>query len=491
MKHNPLLQTDVYKLGHMSQYAPGTQKVYSYLTARSTKNFDKLVFFGLQYYLQEYLQRPITNDMVSEFFEVHQSVLGPVPDDVRAKVSSLQQLGYWPVRIKAVKEGTVIAPRNVLMTITNTHPDFYWCVGFLESLLLKVWYPITVASCCYRYRKFVEEQFAKSVDTRDLIPFMVHDFGYRGDQSEEGAAVSGGAHLLSFMGSDTIPAYPWARTYYNAVDPIMLSVPASEHSVMCSFGREDELAAFRHMLNTYPKGIVSIVSDTFNVYRVLTEFAEKLKPQIMDRDGKVVFRPDSGDPETIICGDPSAEPGTPENLGCIQLLDRMFGSNMNKKGYKELNPKVGLIYGDGMYFERYQRTINRLAEMGYAASNLVIGVGGILRAHTRDTLGFAIKATYVETDNGGREIEKDPVTDHKKKSHKGLMRLSRNDEGFYTVDQCSHWQEEGGLLRTVFEDGRLRSFQNFADIRQMVNDSLTRKTVTGSLVSETLHSTKV
>ncbi len=320
--YNPLLATDVYKMGHMEQYVPGCNKVYSYLTARSDKHFKSTVFFGLQYYIKAYLETKLTPEMAEEFLSYRKRILGSNSPEVEEQMRALGALGYFPVKIKAVPEGTVMPTGHVLMTITNTHDAFPWVVGFIESLLLKLWYTITVASCCYEYRQIVNAAFDKTVDADldFLRDFTVHDFGYRGDASEEGAGISGVAHLLSFMGSDTVPAFKIADEYYHAsakdpAAPVMFSVPASEHSVMCSFGREDELAAFRNMLRLYPTGLVSIVSDTYNVYTVLTDFVEKLKPQILARDGKVVFRPDSGNPEFIICGDPSAPEGSNEALG--------------------------------------------------------------------------------------------------------------------------------------------------------------------------------
>jgi len=495
---NPLLASDVYKMGHMEQYAPGTTKVYSHLVARSNKQFDKTVFFGLQYYLDAYLKTPLEPWMAEEFLHYRNRILGASSPVVEQKIRALCDLGYWPIRIKAVPEGSVMPVRNVLMTIENTLPEFYWTVGFVESLILKLWYPITVASCCYKYRRLVDHYFAETVaeEQQFLREFTVHDFGYRGDSSEEGAAISGAAHLLSFSGSDTVPALPFLDRYYNPGDAddnstlprdLMLSVPASEHSVMCSFGREDEKAAFHHMLDTYPSGIVSIVSDTYNVYRVLTEFAEDLKPRILEREGKVVFRPDSGDPENIICGDPLAPSGTPEQKGAIRLLEEMFGSTLNDKGYHILNPKVGLIYGDGMYYERYARTLQRMREMGFAASNLVIGVGGILRNHSRDTLGFAMKATYVEVDGEARAIEKDPVTDHSKKSLKGLLRLELDDRlQFVTYDQQSPEEADGGLLRTVFENGRILRRTDIMSVRRVIEESLNLQRTANSFRSTLL-----
>jgi nicotinamide phosphoribosyltransferase len=476
-RQNPLLATDVYKMGHMEQYAPGCTKVYSYLTARNDNHFNKTVFFGLQYYLKEYLSIPLTPQMGEEFLKYRNLILGENSKEVEKKIMALCKLGYFPLEIKAVEEGTVMPVRNVLMTITNTHPDFYWVVGFVESLLLKLWYSITVASCCFKYRGLVERHYKNTVssDMQFLKDFAVHDFGYRGDASEEGAALSGAAHLISFLGSDTVPALPFTVQYYNAdlAEPIMLSVPASEHSVMCSFGREDELSAFKNMLDLYPKGIVSIVSDTFDVYKVLTEFAAILKDQILAREGKVVFRPDSGNPEYIICGNPDAVQGSNEWKGAVKLLDEMFGSTVNDKGFKILNPKVGLIYGDGMYYERYERTLVRLEKMGYAACNLVIGVGGILRNHSRDTLGFAIKATYVEVNGQPREIEKDPVTDTKKKSHKGFLSLTWDDEHKYvTKDQCSPEEEHESMLQQVFLNGKLTREFTLKEIRNKIREQL-------------------
>lgn len=479
-QRNPLLALDVYKMGHMEQYVPGCNKVYAYLMARSDKVFKKTVFFGLQYYLKQYLSVPLTPAMGEQFLENRASILGtPNSPEVVRKIRALCALGYWPLEIRAVPEGTAMAARNVLMTITNTHPDFYWCVGFIESLILKVWYSTTVASHSYAYRGVVNTHFDATVDTAldFLRQFTVHDFGYRGDSSEEGAALSGVAHLLSFTGSDTVPALEFARQFYGAKpnELVMASVPASEHSVMCSFGRDDELAAFRNMLRLYPSGIVSIVSDTFNVYRVLTEFATELREEILARPegSKIVFRPDSGNPEYIICGDPSAPTGSLEWKGGIRLLDEVFGHTVDAKGYKILNAKVGMIYGDGMYLERYERTLARLREMGYAACNLVIGVGGILRHHSRDTFGFAIKATYVEVEGVPRDIEKDPVTDRKKKSHKGLLALTRDTEGGYvTLDQCTPEQEAASLLPYVFRDGRVLIEYPLASIRARIEASL-------------------
>jgi len=476
LNKNPLLRTDVYKMGHMEQFCPGTDFVYSHLMARSNKTFPHTLFFGLQYYLQEYLSQAITPEHAEGFLRSRKRILGSNSPAVEEKIRALGRLGYWPVRIRAVPEGTLVPARNVLMTIENTHPDFAWTVGFIESLLLKVWYPISVATCSLQYRLTAERHWHDTVDpsAHGGLPFAVHDFGYRGDKTEEGAQISGAAHLLSFVGSDTVVAEPFCNEYYDGYncEPLMLSVPATEHSVMCSFGREDELEAFRHMLRTYPTGIVSIVSDTFNVWDVLTDFAEKLKPEILARNGKVVFRPDSGNPENVINGS-ETETDMRARAGALRLLADKFGTVTNSLGYKHLNPKVGLIYGDAMYLERYDRTLTAMRHNGFAASELVIGVGGILRNFTRDSMGFAIKETYVKVFGEPREVEKDPITDPGKKSLKGLLRLDRSDLGIYaTRDQVSPEDASGGLLEPVYQDGKVLKLTTMAELRSLVNSEV-------------------
>lgn len=466
---NPMLCTDTYKFGHMEQYPPGTTKVYSYLLARSDKKMPSTLFYGLQYYLKMLEVKP-TQAMMDEFLDYRKSILGTdASKDVKDKLDALVKLGHFPLKIKAVREGSDIPVRNVLMTIENTVPGFHWVVGFFESLLLKVWNTSTVASYSKKLKGLCKKYADETCDNEGHLPFQVHDFGYRGCSSEETAAISGSAHLINFMGSDTVTANKLIRETYGCTGPIGLSVPATEHSVMCAYGQENELQAFERMLDLYPAGIVSIVSDTYDLWNVLTNFATKLKSRILARDGRVVFRPDSGDPPKIICGDPDAGTGSDEWLGGLQLLDRVFGHTVNSKGFKVINPKVGMIYGDGMFFERFDRTLGLMKEMGYASSNLVIGVGGLLlQQHNRDDQGFAIKATFAEVNGVTRELMKDPVTDTKKKSHKGLLALYKDARGrYYTKDRCTADEEAASLLEEVFVNGKITRTTTFDEIRAL------------------------
>lgn len=456
MSLNPLLLTDVYKMGHMEQYKPGTSLVYSTLVARKDTQYKKALFFGLQSIIKNYFLKPITLENATEFLDIRQSILGgQTPDSVAKKIISLAKFGRIPLQIKAVEEGSYVQNRNVILSVQNTLPEFYWVPGFFESLLLKVWYPITVATNSFELRLFMEKMAAKTCDNNDLVKFQVHDFGYRSCASEEEAALGGAAHLLSFLGTDTVPAIKLLKEQYHAVDPIGLSVPASEHSVMCSFGEQNELQAFEHMLDTYPDGIVSIVSDTYDLYRVLRDFVPKLKERILKRNGKVVFRPDSGDQQQILCGDIGAPRNTVEYSGVIQSLMNQFGFTTNSKGYDVLNPKVGVIYGDGFYRKKLEETYALMERRKLASSNLVVGIGGILlHNHSRDDMGFSLKATYVEEVGNGINIYKDPITDPGKKSPKGLCSLHHveggHGENYVTVEECSWAQEGKGELKTAF-----------------------------------------
>lgn len=518
---NLLLMTDAYKMYHMRGYPEGTTKVYSYLCARSDKKFSEAVFFGLQPYIK-LLETPITKDDAEEFLSYYTQIIGSQPTgDIVEKINALVDLGYLPLEIKAVPEGTVIGNKNVLATITNTDDRFPWTVGFFESLLLKVWAPTTVATASFKFKKLVTKMAAETSDSEFLIPFLVHDFGYRGVSSEGTAEICGAAHLVNFVGSDTLPAIKFMKENYAGEGLIGTSVPATEHSLHCAFGpsAENEITYVTRQMDLNPTGILSVVSDAYDYWRMLTVTLPAVKDKILARDGKYVVRPDSGDPFKILCGEVEQKvtnleeylenfnkhkrvPSlieynnkfysvcsvnhngtnviehwevtlTPEQKGTFRILDELFGSTVNSKGYKELNPKIGVIYGDGMYYDRFKSILEKLKEMGFATTNLVVGIGGLLlQQHNRDDMGFAIKATFATINGENVELFKDPITDPGKKSHKGLMKLLKVSEpGFYpsfshyvTVDQQT--DDEGGELVTVFKNGSVTKNYTLQEIRE-------------------------
>jgi nicotinamide phosphoribosyltransferase len=423
------------------------------------------------------LEKGISKEDTEEFITYYTEILGSAPPkDVTDKITNLVNLGYIPLEIKAVPEGTYIENKNVLVTVTNTHPEFHWVVGFFESLILKVWSTISVATLSNKFKRLVVDRTNRTSDSDFLVPFLVHDFGYRGVSSEQTAELCGAAHLVSFCGSDTIPAIKFMKENYQGTGLIGASVPASEHSLHCSFGPtdQDELDYVNNMMDLNPTGIVSVVSDAYDYWRMLTKTLPAVKDKILARDGKYVVRPDSGDPKKILCGDPEAPAGSPQNLGTFRLLEETFGATVNSKGFKELNPKIGVIYGDGMYYDRYKDILDTMEAMGYANTNLVIGIGGLLlQQHNRDDLGFAFKATYAEINGVGTELYKDPITDPGKKSHKGLMCLiPKFDEnhkqiGYQTMDQVT-WELESSKLnslQTVFLNGKVTKEYTLEEIR--------------------------
>ena len=296
--------------------------------------------------------------------------------------------------------------------------------------------------------------------------------------SFQDAAISGAAHLTSFWGTDSVPAIDLAETYYRANaenEMIGCSVPATEHSVMCMGMEDGELATFRRLINElYPNGIVSVVSDTWDFWKVVTEYTVELKDEILRRDGKLVIRPDSGDPVKIVAGDPDAPKGTPEYKGAIECLWDVFGGTITDKGYKMLDSHIGLIYGDSITLERANNILKTLEAKGFASANVVFGVGSFTYQYvTRDNFGFAMKATSGVVNGQRRDIFKDPKTDSgTKKSAKGLLRVEKEGNTLVLHDQQTVDQENQGLLETVFVDGKLVNPVSLAEIRSRVSSEL-------------------
>lgn len=491
----PILLKDGYKVGHIFQYPKDTTLVYSNLTPRSSRvpGVDKVVAFGFQYFVLEYLVRQFDQmffgqpigQVMAEYKRRIDNYLGPgLTFD---HIASLHKLGYLPLHIKAVPEGQLVPLRMPVLTIRNTKPEFFWLTNMLETLLSNsLWQAMTSATTAFNYRKVFEDFARQTGAPKAFVPWQGHDFSMRGMSGIEAASLSGAAHLLSFTGTDTIPAIDFHEQYYGADATRELvggSVPATEHSVMCVGKQEDELATIKRLITeVYPKGIVSIVSDTWDFWKVLTDYLPQLRSVVLSRDGKLVIRPDSGDPVRIICGDQDAPEGSPARLGAIRVLYKVFGGNTNAGGYIELDPHVGLIYGDSITPERQKEILGRLKGMGFASSNVVLGIGSFTyQFATRDTFGFAIKATYCETVSGGpQEIFKKPLTDDgTKNSAKGLMRLGGTPvvgtdicKDLYLEEGVS-WRQEGtGLLRTIFIDGEPMRFQTLATIRERIEAQL-------------------
>jgi nicotinamide phosphoribosyltransferase len=387
-------------------------------------------------------------------------------------IEALHDLGYLPIRLKALPEGSRVPLRVPFATLVNTDHRFFWVTNYLETVWsTATWMPITNATIAYAYRQILDAAAATSSDLPGFVDWQGHDFSMRGQSSIESARVSGAAHLLSFTGTDTIPAIDFLEEYYQAnaeTELIGGSVAATEHSVMCMGGQETELETYRRLIETvYPKGIVSIVSDTWDYWKILTEVLPTLKATILAREGKVVIRPDSGDPLLILTGDPRATPGTPAQTGTMQLLWDLFGGTINSKGYKQLDPHIGVIYGDSITLDRAKAITARLLEQGFASTNVVFGIGSFTYQYvTRDTFGMAIKATAGVIDGTLVALSKDPVTDTGlKKSARGLLMVTQ-DNGAYTLHQeVTPEQEDQGALEVVFENGVLVRDQSLAEIR--------------------------
>lgn len=478
------LLCDFYKVSHKNQYPQGTELVYSTWTARTSrvKDVEHVVAFGFQAFVKEYLiayfdehffGRPKAT-IVEEYARVIRHALGVTEPDA-SHIGELHELGYLPIRIKAVKEGTSVPIKVPMLTIENTKPEFFWLTNYLETLMsCQLWLPANSATLAFEYRQILEEYARRTNGDTSFVPFQGHDFSMRGMGSLEAAMGSGAGHLLSFTGTDTIPAILYLENHYGAnieKELVGTSIPATEHSVMCAHGR-DEMASYRYLIKeVYPDGFVSIVSDTWDLWSVIDVVIRGLKEDIMSRDGKVVIRPDSGDPVLILCGDPDAEDAF-ERKGVIELLWEIFGGTVTEKGFKQLDSHIGAIYGDAITIDRCREICEKLAAKGFASTNMVYGIGSFTyQYNTRDTFGFALKSTFTVVNGEERLIFKDPKTDANKmkKSQTGLVRVVENDGVITFVDNLSREQYEAfaqeDLLEDVFVDGKLVREHTLGEIR--------------------------
>lgn len=487
---NPITLIDGYKVDHRRQYPRGTQRVFSNWTPRGSrvKGTTHVVNFGLQYFLQRYME-----EEMDRFFNAsRQAVLDRYARRLRGylgpdaattigtdHIAALWEVQHMPLRFTALPEGTLVPLRVPPLFVENTHDDFFWLVNYIESLMSNIlWMPLTSATTAYRYRAM----FDRYADLTGVPPAFVqwqgHDFSFRGLAGIEAAMLSGAGHLLSFTGTDTIPALDLIEDYYGDDLPedylIGGSVPATEHSVMCAGGEANEQATIARLLDLYPTGILSVVSDTWDLWQVLTEYLPNLREQILARDGKLVIRPDSGDPVKILCGDWDAPEGTPESKGLVQLLWETFPGSFNAKGYKVLNPHVGSIYGDAITYERGEEICARLMRLGFS-TEAVFGIGSFTYQYvTRDTYGLAMKATWCQIDGQPHSIFKKPRTDSGEKfSAKGRLAILPGNldvpHDLTLVHEATPEEEARSLAQPVWENGAFLRRENFQTIRQRLH----------------------
>ena len=459
---NIILNTDSYKTSMFKQYPAGTTGVYSYIESRGGR-YDETVFFGLQAFIKEYLLDPITQtdiDVADAVLTAHGEPFNREGWEYVLRVHN----GYLPVVIRAVPEGTVVPVKNVLATIENTDPECFWLTTYLETALLRaVWYPTTVATQSKSIKNVIKDYLEKTGDPT-AIDFKLHDFGARGVSSMESAGIGGAAHLVNFMGSDTITGVLYAREYYNA-GIAGFSIPAAEHSTITSWGRDGEVDAYRNMLNQFakPASIVAIVSDSYDIFNAVDKlWGEELRQQVINSGATVVIRPDSGDP-LIICRQ------------LVQKLANKFGTTTNAKGFKVLN-NVRLIQGDGVNEHTIRMILGDFMVHGFSADNIAFGMGGaLLQIVDRDTQKFAMKCSSAQINGKWVDVQKDPITDAGKKSKAGRVTLWQSGGEFASgVTPPTGWTDKGyggwtEAMQTVFRDGQIVREYDFSEVRSNSN----------------------
>lgn len=525
MRQIPTLLADFYKISHRKMYPVGTEKVYSTWIPRASRfdYIDEVVAFGFQQFLkklntifeEDFFSRP-KEEVVAEYARTIKFTLGVQEPDT-SHIAALHDLGYLPIHVKALDEGTLVPLRVPMLTIENTLPEFFWVTNYIESWAsCELWQATTSATLAHEFRKVLDKYALLTVGNTEFVQFQGHDFAMRGMSSLDSAISSGMGHLLSFVGTDTIPAINATEYYYGAnieEELIGTSIAASEHSIQCTY--EDDYEYLRTLLeDVHPNGFVSIVSDGYDFWDVIGRVLPALKEKILARHGgpvgdRVVIRPDSGDPVLIVCGDPKAQVGSLEFKGAVEALWDIFGGTVSEQGYKVLDSHIGLIYGDAISIGRCREICSRLMAKGFASINCVYGIGSFsYQYNTRDTFGFALKSTLAvirqpctDCDGTGylkfqdmfidstcktckakgtvaieKQIFKDPKTDDGvKKSMKGKVMVFNGHDNLpskglwardgYSLDDESAWD----LLHTIYLDGKLTREQTFSQIRAKLN----------------------
>ena len=563
-KLNPMLMTDFYKTIHHLAYIPKLDYLVSYWTPRMTRieGVDKVVSFGQQAMVKEYLINLFNDnffnrdweEVKAEYEELISNTMTVQASDT-SEMKRLHDLGYLPIRIKSVAEGERVNIKTPMFEVTNTVKGFGWLVNYLETYMsVNIWFPMTTATIAYEYRKIVNKYFEKTVEN-GIPATACGDFSMRGMTSPESAMKASAGHLTSFTGTATIPSIVWLEQYYNCdsrKEVVGKGVPSTEHSVMSSYGREGEFECYRHLIeDVFKTGPLSMVSDTYDYWNVITNYLPRLKNSILNRDGKIIIRGDSGDPVDIICGELKAsdymvvdgltEEGikdyfkkyaeehydfggthtswykvriadklyevtcehtwaedeedsdgmyiaeveyvdvkeieiTPAMKGTVELLWDIFGGTVNSKGYKVLNPHIGAIYGDSITLDRIRAIYARLEEKGFAVNNCTVGIGSYTyQYNTRDTFGFALKATNSVIDGVEKHIYKDPITDkvkgnNFKKSQRGMCYVYRDGDDIlytdeHTIEELKEEKYADNLLQIIFEDGKVVNEVSLAEIR--------------------------
>lgn len=445
---NPCLCTDSYKLTHWKQYPPGTEYVHSYLEARGGM-YNRQVMFGMQYLLNTALA-PFDEDDIDEAEAFCVDHFGQTGLFNRAGFDRIigAHTGHWPVRIRAVPEGLSVPLHNVLVTMENTDPMLPWVTNFLETKVVQLWYPITVATVSQHCRRTILHYLRKTGTPAD-VDFKLQDFGFRGVSSEESALIGGMAHLVNFKGSDTIPAIVGAKRHYYA-DMAGFSIPGSEHSTITSwFGPASETAAYRNILRQYPEGLVACVSDSLDIYVACDAlWGTVLREDVLSRNGVLIIRPDSGDPPEVV-------------LKCLRILYERFGGTLNIQGYRVLDSHVRLIQGDGVDPVMIDRILDQMAQDGWSADNIAFGMGGaLLQKLNRDTCQMAMKCSAVTVNGRDYPVSKSPVDAPLKHSKAGRLTLMQHPDGhFETVTQeqsrvYPQFKDYDDVMRIVYEHNR-------------------------------------
>lgn len=489
---NPILWTDGYKLCHKDQYPAKTNWVYETWTPRMSRidGIKHVVFYGLQGALAEmtnsfdkYFFAQSEEKVVRDYEEVVKNIFASTnPEFAKTHTSdhirALHRLGYLPLRIKTLEEGSLVPIGVPMFTIENTVAEFFWLPGYLETQLSSyIWSPMTAATIANLYKRILSDYAEKTSDVSKVFN-QAGDFSMRGMSSPESAYRTAGGHLLSFGGSATVSAREYLQMYYKAKDDVLTYTPSTEHSVMCSYG-ENEIEAFRYLITqVYPSGNISIVSDTYDLWNVVDNVLPQLKELIMNRNGKVIIRPDSGDPVEILCGDVNTQNATIQK-GIVERLYEIFGGTINAKGYKELDTHIGVVYGDSITPDRAKNICIKLMNKGFASTNTALGIGSYTYQYvTRDTFGFALKGTAEEIDGVFKAIQKRPATDtgNFKKSQKGLVAVIRKDEEYQLIDNLDPTSikeiDSENLLKDFYVDGEFIYTRTFDEIR----NKLTKET---------------